>query len=855
MTVNAITPTIGTFSSITKNYGDANFNLTAPSSNSAGAFSYRSSNTAVATISGNTVSITGVGTSTITATQAANGNYTGGNTTTTLTVGIALPDYVWTGNVSTDWSVAANWSNSHLPDQNTTGISIPATAASQPVLSTDITVYSIQLNGSISLNGHSFTIAEITGSGTFKGSATSSLTVNTGSAATLHFGLGINDNMLQNLTIQNIGTVSLASPLSIFGKLTVVDGTLNTNNLLTLKSIASGTAVVDQLITGKVVGKVTVERYIPSGYKAFREIGTGGVKPDVHNGTVFTNWQENGNRIPGYGSFVTGEACTSCKVNSFDNTTGLDYTYAGNPGLYNYTYNNWAKVTNTKTTVLNPFKGYHYMIYGDRTPNVYSTGYDKNPMMSTDVTIRTTGDLIQGNVDLSETGVIYQNNNDNSVKLIDIPGEGSFVSNPYPCAVDWNALNKSNLESTYYYFDPTYLTGGYQEFVGYSSQTNTNSNPLISKLTRYIQPGQAFWVQADNTPAGNGRHLGFSESNKVTSGFNAAVFKGGNPNRLIATIWKNDSTTNSLRNIDGAVAVFGSPFPKAVGAEDSKKFWNGLENITISEGNTDLCIDGLPNPQANDSIYLKLYQLTAGKLYTLRFDASDYSYATGTIPYLADKYKNTVIALQTDSTFINFTATTDTASYTSRFVIVFKTNTTLPVEFVSVKAKHSNNVNVITWSTSTEIAVKNYEVQRSTDGKEFMTITTVEAKNINNSNYAYNDANTVAKVYYRIKATASNAKVSYSNTVVVLNNETKAGIAAMPNPVENGVLNLQLNNIPKGNYSLVIVNSLGQTVMSKTIIVSDDNSLETIRLEGKTTTGVYTAKLLGTEYSTQLIIK
>ena len=84
VTVNAIAPTLGSFTVAAKNYGDAAFALTAPSSNSAGAFTYTSSNTSVATVSGSTVTIVGAGTSTITATQAANGNYASGTTTATL---------------------------------------------------------------------------------------------------------------------------------------------------------------------------------------------------------------------------------------------------------------------------------------------------------------------------------------------------------------------------------------------------------------------------------------------------------------------------------------------------------------------------------------------------------------------------------------------------------------------------------------------------------------------------------------------------------------------------------------------------------------------------------------------------
>ncbi|WP_316797610.1 MBG domain-containing protein, partial [Pedobacter agri] len=58
-----------------KTFGDAAFTLTATGGASANPVTYTSSNTAVATISGNTVTIVGAGTTSITASQAGNANY------------------------------------------------------------------------------------------------------------------------------------------------------------------------------------------------------------------------------------------------------------------------------------------------------------------------------------------------------------------------------------------------------------------------------------------------------------------------------------------------------------------------------------------------------------------------------------------------------------------------------------------------------------------------------------------------------------------------------------------------------------------------------------------------------------
>ena len=86
--VDPASPVISAMPAITKAYGSAAFTLTAPTSNSSGAISYTSSNTAVATIDSNTrlITLTGAGTTTITASQVATSTYTSASTSTTLTV-------------------------------------------------------------------------------------------------------------------------------------------------------------------------------------------------------------------------------------------------------------------------------------------------------------------------------------------------------------------------------------------------------------------------------------------------------------------------------------------------------------------------------------------------------------------------------------------------------------------------------------------------------------------------------------------------------------------------------------------------------------------------------------------------
>ena len=91
--VNGITPTLSglALSASSVAYGATAPTITDPTSASAGAITYSSSNTAVASISGSTITIVGVGSTTINATQAANGNYASTTATTGLTVTAATP--------------------------------------------------------------------------------------------------------------------------------------------------------------------------------------------------------------------------------------------------------------------------------------------------------------------------------------------------------------------------------------------------------------------------------------------------------------------------------------------------------------------------------------------------------------------------------------------------------------------------------------------------------------------------------------------------------------------------------------------------------------------------------------------
>ena len=587
-----------------------------------------------------------------------------GNSITETVTGVQ-PNYVWTGTTSTNWNVANNWTNDVLPTSGVT-VTIPL-AVNQPSLSTDVTIAGIILNGTVAINGRSLTInGAITGTGRIKGSATSTLILNTNSNNTINFGTTATDSLLSNLTISVTGTETIGSGIGITGTLSVTAGTLNTGNHLTLKSTSILNTAVVGPVGGTITGKVTVERFIPNGLRAFRDLAA----IVANAGSMLNNWQEGGNKPVGYGMYITG--VKGIAPGGVDVTTGLDKTISGSASLYTYGAGNWPAVINTRNTNLDPFMGYRALVRGDRTYSLYAP--DPTTMVGATI-LRTTGNLVTGNVLYNTTNVTSSIYTSTAAKLVSGINNYSFVANPYACPIDWELVSANagtqNITNSYWYFDPTFMSQGYATYVTYNATPGVqiNSNPSKSKLDKYIQPGMAFFIQNSNS---SNPTLAITEANKAAASTKTSVFRTEAPNYIHVSLWKNINGENT--NLDGAVAVFNNNFTKVIGDKDSKKLINGGENIFINQSNTDLSIAALPVPAENEEINVNLSQIVSGTTYQLQVDAKQFT-TSGVEVYIKDKLLNTIVPATEG---INFTATNDAASY-GRFSVIFKAAKVSPV--------------------------------------------------------------------------------------------------------------------------------------------------------------------------------
>jgi hypothetical protein len=137
------------------------------------------------------------------------------------------------------------------------------------------------------------------------------------------------------------------------------------------------------------------------------------------------------------------------------------------------------------------------------------------------------------------------------------------------------------------------------------------------------------------------------------------------------------------------------------------------------------------------------------------------------------------------------------------------TSFVVPLRFVTISAVHENASVKINWQTANEVAVQNYEVQRSTDGVSFSTIATIPAKNMNLQSYQHIDETiSSSKLYYRIKANDQDGRSRYSNTVSLASDNIQK-IELLTNPVHN-TIQLVTQNLPVSVYNYHLVNAKGQ---------------------------------------------
>ena len=682
--------------------------------------------------------------------------------------------------------------------------------------------------------GTSLTInGTVSGSGTFTGSSTSNLTLG-GAAGTLNFTSG--SRALKDLVLgSGSASATLGTALDIYGNIQLNGGTLNmASQAVTLKSNSSSTASIDQLNAGGTnltgADNVTMERFIPqrggaaNGGRAYRVVGS----TVVTTTPIRLNWMEgvnntsagaNINPNAGFGTQISG---------SQGNTNGFDVTQSNSPSLYTFTPGSnttgnigYPAVTSVNSGTMDGKTGYFLYIRGDRSTSMTEAYNPGGGMSTTATTLRCKGSVQKGDIQYTIDGTT---------------GYFTLITNPYPAPIDWNAVSagNSNIASSYTFWNPNNSTQGGFVTVPTGSVTN-----------RYIQPGQAFFVQKAAT---GGTTVTISETMKAVGNNNNGVYHPQTPFTSFRTeLFLTEA--NGIRHVaDEALVKYDNSYSAGPDPDDAEEINNWQDNIAINRNGTHLAIEARPVIVSADTIPLFMNKMRQTN-YEFVFTPSQFT-NTGLRAELIDNFlgRRSLLSV-TDPVTVGFAITAEPASYaTDRFEVVFSSLNPLPIDAMTINVLAKNGSVEIDWGSKTETNMDHYEVERSADNSNFNRLNITGAVGNSNvpANYSWVDANPLqGDNFYRIRAMNKTGSVKYSSVVKLNIDRTHPDVTVTPNPLSGNALQLHLNNLEKGIFTIILYNNAGQEVYAGQMQHTGGSADKIINLGNKISPGTYRLLITG----------
>ena len=754
-----------------------------------------------------------------------------GNTRDNYTPDLGFHEYscrgCWVGKNSTVWEISGtsgsggNWEDGFVP--NNGFHSKVSNALYQPTINTSTSVgftndFYLKIPAYVTVTGGTL---EVYRNFNLRGGVidglNGTLEMKGASAQIVPANLLVSNGLL-NLTISNSDAasgVSLQGNLDIFRALTFT-GTgqrFNTNDFLIMKSTASETSWIGNLTGKTFTGQATIERYL-SARKAWRflAVPVASVSP-----TIQSAWQEGGSILStGFGTRITGPSTIA----------GVDeFTVRSSVKFFNSTINNFTDISSTSNALYNK-AGYMVFVRGDRSTSING--------LTRATTLRAKGNILSGN------------------QTVNVPANGfQSFGNPYASALSFTAVTKTNVANGFIIWNPNaagaYGVGAYETY----SWDGTNYRRIPGGTIRdNIQSGEAVFVQGNTTTAGL---ITIKESDKFQG--SASVSRGDLESNKRAEAFPMLNVNLFVPNDGGALALadgflmrYNKTFASTIDNDDYVKIFNTSNNLNVIEGARNLVMNSRPEPVANDTIHMRLSGIGSNK-FQIQITSQQMNYPQ-LEAFVDDQYLQTSTPVSLDdTTTIDYSTSADVASRSAnRFKIIFKPASVPPLIVTNITAvRNRNRKSTINWKVVNHFNVVKYEVERSADGVKFVSIASPKGPFINQkeSVFDFEDELPLAtENYYRLKYIVSSGRTVFSSVAFVPAEVAVSGITVYPNPVVNKKMQIQFNDQPKGKYSLILSNAIGQTVYSGTVNVAGIGYVHEVDLSAVASKGTFQLQVI-----------
>jgi hypothetical protein len=233
-----------------------------------------------------------------------------------------------------------------------------------------------------------------------------------------------------------------------------------------------------------------------------------------------------------------------------------------------------------------------------------------------------------------------------------------------------------------------------------------------------------------------------------------------------------DAVNDVFKNVTNAIATNGTITTISSSIPDLKSFVGPAKAAILNRMNY-MQMEMRLNSNKNDDGAVSVQNLTlngtpisgsyslTGKN-TLYYNTSNVEFAAGFILTGKIILAGTTFNNAADANFLDFSW-----GYNANFA-------SLPLKLTNFTGLAENSgQNKITWVSQDNNEGQLYEVERSSDGKEFVTIEKITVKSFANiESYTCYDKKPLAIAYYRIKGTDINNKIIYSSIIKIARNES-----------------------------------------------------------------------------------
>ncbi|MBP9689386.1 MAG: T9SS type A sorting domain-containing protein, partial [Bacteroidia bacterium] len=179
-------------------------------------------------------------------------------------------------------------------------------------------------------------------------------------------------------------------------------------------------------------------------------------------------------------------------------------------------------------------------------------------------------------------------------------------------------------------------------------------------------------------------------------------------------------------------------------------------------------------------------------------------------------------------------------------------NSPLPVSLVSFGAKLVKGISLVSWTTASEINLKNFDVERSFDGHNFSKIGEVNAKGNSSSRLDYRFVDETSPealaatnvLYYRLKQQDISGHFEYSKIVSVshFNAIVFDVIATTPNPF-NDEAEISYKTSSNSIVQVQVTDAFGKLIKTATLSPEIGANVYKLELDDLNASGVYFVKI------------